>query len=198
MHREKEAKRKNTMSGDWTGILALIGVVITNIFNYFGRKKRGTIETKKIEAAVKKVALEKSSFIEDKYRLYQEIMQKISRVTEIIQGVYEKLDIKNEALNSNVLREACKEEKISELLDAIVQLVRSNQVVVPRNIHTEITRKYCKNVKKLLTKIANLLDEGEGVSDSSAITELSNITNEIIGFNDKIKRLLAEDIGATF
>jgi len=198
MHREKEAKRKNTMSGDWTGILALIGVVITNIFNYFGRKKRDTIETKKIEAAVKKVALEKSSFIEDKYRLYQEIMQKISRVTEIIQGVYEKLDIKNEALNSNVLREACKEEKISELLDAIVQLVRSNQVVVPRNIHTEITRKYCKNVKKLLTKIANLLDEGEGVSDSSAITELSNITNEIIGFNDKIKRLLAEDIGATF
>ncbi len=98
----------------------------------------------------------------------------------------------------NKLCETLSNNKVNSILEETFQIIRDNQTVVPNDLHKKVTRIYRDDVVNLLNRCSKIQEIPVDKVDDAEFTELNNIINEVIGENDKVKRLFHEDIDSFF
>ena len=181
---------------DWlvivSPLVALIIAVITTIFNIIDRRKKYEIEKEKILAELKSVLLNNVDFLQNKYRINNELMAKISKMTALVQIVYDSV-LQEDWRVLDDFSSLFQYNECNQTLNELINILRENQIYLTNEIHIWFTREYARKQKVSLVELNNMAEK----IDKTNIGQARYLLNEIIGNNDRGKTRLRDDLSAT-
>lgn len=160
---------------DYLAVVTLVLAAFTTGLNIWDRRRHYRWEKERFTADIAKELLGSSSFLEEKYKHYKSVMARLSNVMALLVPSYERSCVPDISLTQ------------ARLSEVIVEL-RLNPLVVPSEVHKQITR-------VLSVEAARLLEDLEEVNDPKA--GRASI-NRLIGLIDRMKTLLEDDFAKTF
>jgi len=175
-------------------IITLVIAIITTIYNIVERRKYYKIEEKKLVIEMSKKFLNNSSFIDDKYSIYNSLIYEIGKVTSVLIRIKTLLISPNNDNCREILKREINAEYIHKILEDTANIIRSKGSLIAYNIHKMITRDYCLFIENKIKTVNNIV-ESMHLNDNSDLLLIE--INEMLGECEKINEYLRKDMSQT-